>query len=93
MSDDEDDVQVRACTHGFPHSTTTELYCPACEINRLYAKVEQLKKDSLRLDWLEQKCSGASDSERYIPFRIYWGGGSHGDIRRAIDEAMEGDQE
>jgi len=54
----------------------------------LCAEKERLEKDSLRLDWLEQKCSGASDSSRYLPFRIYWGGGSHGDIRRAVDEAM-----
>jgi hypothetical protein len=59
------------------------------ETDNLLIEMEKLKKDSARLDWLERKCSGASDSERYIPFRIYWGGGSHGDIRRAIDEAME----
>jgi hypothetical protein len=59
------------------------------EISRLRAEIERLRLDKLRLDWLEKTCSGASDSGRYLPFRIYRGGGSHGDIRRAIDEAME----
>ena len=61
----------------------------ADEIILLRARIEELKGDALRLDWLGQKCTGASDSERYLPFRVYWGGGSHHDIRSAIDSMME----
>lgn len=42
--------------------------------------------DSERLDWLEKFCTGASDSERYLPFRVYWGAGKPGGIRNAIDK-------
>lgn len=40
--------------------------------------------DAERLNWLEQHCTGASDGERYLPFRIYW---KHKGIRAAIDAA------
>ena len=42
-------------------------------------------EDTARIDWLGKKLTGASDSERYLPFRVYWGAG--GDIRKAIDKA------
>ena len=48
-----------------------------------------LQADAARLDWMGKKLAGASDSERYLPFRIYWGGGSHKTIRQVIDEAMK----
>jgi predicted transcriptional regulator len=51
------------------------------------ADIDELAKareDTARLDWLEKKCTGASDSERYLPFRIYW---KQVGIRAAIDEA------
>ena len=49
-------------------------------------RIAELEKDAERLDWLERKCVGASDSERYLPFRIYW---KHKGIRKAIDDALE----
>lgn len=49
-------------------------------------------EDSARLDWLEKKCTGASDSERYLPFRVFWGPGYGKGIRSAIDKAMEVDK-
>ena len=44
-------------------------------------------RDAERLDWLEKNLTGASDSERYLPFRVYWGDGRG--IRKAIDKAMK----
>lgn len=53
------------------------------ELSRL-----QDSKDTERLNWMEKHMAGASDSERYLPFRIYWGGGSSRDIRKVIDLAI-----
>lgn len=47
-------------------------------------------KDSERLDWLEANCTGASNSERYLPFRVYWGNkGATKGIRVQLDKAMK----
>jgi hypothetical protein len=44
-------------------------------------------EDAARLDWLEAHCTGASDSERYLPFRVYWGNkGATKGIRAVIDK-------
>lgn len=59
----------------------------AAELRRLSAENEALRADAERLDFLATKTCGASDSERYLPFRIYWGPGQHKDIRAAIDAA------
>lgn len=49
----------------------------------------QGSKDSERLDWLEANCTGASNSERYLPFRVYWGNkGATKGIRAQLDKAM-----
>jgi hypothetical protein len=49
--------------------------------------------DTARLDWLEKHCTGASDSERYLPFRIYWGNkGATKGIRAVIDRAANTDK-
>lgn len=47
--------------------------------------VGELQSDAERLDWMEKRLRGASDSERYLPFRVYWGDGRG--IRKAIDAA------
>jgi hypothetical protein len=47
--------------------------------------------DKRRLDWLEANCTGASDSERYLPRRLYWGTRGHASsksIRAVIDAAI-----
>ena len=71
--------------------------CPVwklqAEINRLRAELEQREKDADRLDWLDKYCTRVSDSERYLPRHVYWGGGSHRDVRNAIDKAMEASNE
>lgn len=54
----------------------------------LLREIERLRADAARLDYLGTRCTGASDSERYLPFRVYWGGGTHRDVREAIDAAM-----
>lgn len=51
------------------------------------ALVGELQRDAERLDWMEKRLRGASDSERYLPFRVYWGDGRG--IRKAIDAARE----
>lgn len=58
-------------------------------IDTLHAQLAEAQRDSERLDWLDKHCTGASDSERYLPRKIYWGGGSHRDVRAAIDAAKE----
>ena len=47
---------------------------------------DELLSDAARLDWLNSKTNGATDSERYLPFRVYWGNGQG--IRAAIDAAI-----
>jgi len=59
----------------------------ADELCRLSAENDALRADAERLDFLAAKTCGASDSERYLPFRIYWGPGQHKDIRAVIDSA------
>ena len=59
----------------------------SAHIRRLVAENDALRADAKRLDFLAAKTCGASDSERYLPFRIYWGPGQHKDIRAAIDAA------
>lgn len=45
-------------------------------------------EDTKRIDWLGARCTGASDSERYLPFRVYWGNkGATQGIRVQIDKA------
>jgi hypothetical protein len=51
--------------------------------------LRQAADDAERLDFLGSKCAGASDSERYLPFRIYWGRGQKKAIREAIDAARK----
>lgn len=62
------------------------------ERDRLRAEVAELRKDKERLDWLDKNCTRVSDSERYMPRSVYWGGGTHRDIRAAIDAAREGNE-
>lgn len=52
----------------------------------LERELAEASKDAERLDWLEKRLTGASDSGRYLPFRVYWGDGRG--IRKAIDAAM-----
>jgi len=59
----------------------------ASQIASLREKLAAAEADAKRLDWLEKQCRGASDSERYLPFRIYWGDGRG--IRAAIDAHLE----
>ena len=58
-------------------------------------KVENaaLLADKQRLDWLDKNCTRVSDSERYLPKHVYWGGGSHKNVRSAIDAAMSTGQQ
>ena len=55
----------------------------------LSAEIARNAEDAKMLDFLGSRMCGASDSERYLPFRIYWGGGTHRDIRHAISKAMK----
>lgn len=66
-----------------------------CAINKadsqrileLTAQLAEAQRDSERLDWLDKYCTGASDSERYLPRKVYWSGGTSRDVRVAIDAA------
>ncbi|PPC85930.1 MAG: hypothetical protein CTY37_07145 [Methylotenera sp.] len=49
-----------------------------------YAK---LKADAERLDFIQENFTGLSDSERYLPFQIYFGKGQNKTLREAIDQA------
>ena len=53
----------------------------------LQKQLAEAQRDSERLDWLDKYCTGASDSARYLPRKVYWGGGTHRDVRAAIDAA------
>ena len=55
----------------------------------LKQRVAELSADKERLDWLDNNCTRISDSERYLPKSVYWGGGTHRDVRQAIDAAMK----
>lgn len=68
-----------------------EKWGAANTIDTLRSQLAEAQRDSERLDWLDKHCTGASDSERYLPRKIYWGGGSHRDVRAAID-AAKGEQ-
>jgi hypothetical protein len=57
------------------------------EIARLRAENEALKEDAGRLDWLDKNVTMVSDSERYLPRRVYWGKGTNKNARQAIDAA------
>lgn len=50
----------------------------------------ELLRDKERLDWMDKNCTRIADSERYLPTTVYWGKGTHKDIRTAIDAAMKG---
>lgn len=52
------------------------------------ARIAELEQDRARLDWLDENCTRIADSERYLPTTVYWGGGTHKDIRQAIDAVM-----
>lgn len=54
------------------------------EVERLERENAALRADKERLDWLGEKCHGASNSERYLPRRVYW---KQTTIRAAIDAA------
>lgn len=56
-------------------------------LDQLQRELEEAREDAERLNWLGKQCTGASDSERYLPFRIYWGHDKN--IRKAIDAARE----
>lgn len=58
------------------------------QVERLTAELAECRKDAERIDYLGANCTGASDSERYLPFRIYWGSGKNKTIREAIDNAI-----
>lgn len=51
------------------------------------ARLRARSEDTERLDWLSERCTGASNSDRYLPFRVYWGDGRG--IRAAIDSARK----
>ena len=55
--------------------------------DRLTIEISGLRKDKERLDWLDVNCTRVADSERYLPTTVYWGKGTHRDIRAAIDAA------
>lgn len=54
----------------------------------LRSRLAGAERDAERIDFLSKRMTGASDSERYLPFRVYWGDSK--DARKAIDAAMEG---
>ena len=60
--------------------------CNQRRIAELEARCEVLEKDAERLDWLDEHCTRALNGERYLPRQVYWGRGTHRDIRKAIDE-------
>ena len=53
------------------------------------AEIERLQADAGRLDWLGANATRVADSERYLPLSVYWGAGTHRDVRAAIDKAMK----
>lgn len=59
----------------------------ADSLDTLRAQLAEAQRDSERLDWLDKYCTGASDSERYLPRKVYWSGGTSRDVRVAIDAA------
>lgn len=81
--------RLRAC-FDWANGAAEEGWLPAQEVRKLRAQLAEAQRDSERLDWLDKHCTGASDSERYLPRKIYWGGGSHRDVRAAIDAAKGG---
>ena len=77
--------QVQACAHAAMRATETTATAPLlARVAELEAALAEASKDAERLDWLEKRLTGASDSERYLPLRVYWGDGRG--IRKAIDE-------
>jgi hypothetical protein len=62
-----------------------ELRQAKLRIPKLEAQLAAVQKDATRLDWLESRLTGASDSERYLPFRVYWG--ITRNIRATVDKA------
>jgi hypothetical protein len=60
---------------------------PGTDRSDLPQRVERLRADAERLDFLAAKTCGANDSERYLPFRLYWGPGQRKPIRDVIDAA------
>jgi hypothetical protein len=59
----------------------------AHRIRQLERENAALRQDTERLDWLDVNCTRVADSERYLPTTVYWGKGTHQDIRAAIDAA------
>jgi len=72
---------------------TAEFIAAAPTIARQFVEqakeIERLREDKARLDWLDKHCTRVADSERYLSRSIYWGGGTHRDVRAAVDEAMK----
>ena len=66
---------------------------PGCTHEQLLgdviAEIERLQADAGRLDWLGANATRVADSERYLPLSVYWGAGTHRDVRAAIDKAMK----
>ena len=56
----------------------------------LAEQIVKLKADKARLDFIEANFTGLSDSERYLPFRLYWGDKSK-TLRELIDAKMKGE--
>jgi hypothetical protein len=53
----------------------------------IVAQIARGDGDTARIEWMQSHLTGASDSERYLPFRVYWG--AHKNIRSAIDRAIK----
>jgi hypothetical protein len=64
----------------------------AGEVESLRNELTALRRDKERLDWLGKNCTRIADSERYLATSVYWGKGTHKDIRAAVDAAMEAKQ-
>jgi len=58
------------------------------EIESLRSKLAEAEKDVARIDFMGSKFTGVSDSERYLPFRLYWGRGQNKTIREVLDAAI-----
>lgn len=85
---DDDCIYVRACAALASRMTAAPTADTAPTASSSATPAAQ-GNDTELLNWLEAKCKGASDSERYLPFRVYWGDGRG--IRAAITAAMKGD--
>ena len=78
-------VECTNCYAAGPHAES-QIGAVVAFRRAAHAAPADVQRDAERLDWLQRNCTGASNSERYLPFRVYW---RKADIRTALDAAMQ----